>query len=83
MDFKKVFELMEKYTVEEFQQDFDNLISMVENDKKSFLLSCWRYMLEDFVKNRKNLEKKSIKLSKLKENKYVRYRWKNSRDIRS
>ena len=39
MDFKKVFELMEKYTVEEFQQDFDNLISMVENDKKSFIIT--------------------------------------------
>lgn len=39
MDLKEVFNLMEKYTVEEFQQNFDNLINMVENDRKSFIIT--------------------------------------------
>lgn len=39
MDIKRVFKGMEKYTVEEFQQNFDNLINLVENDKKSFIIT--------------------------------------------
>jgi|LakMenEpi03Aug12_release.lakeMendotaPanAssembly.Ray.scaffolds.fasta_scaffold39356_7 hypothetical protein len=59
---------MEKFTVEQFQKDFDNLFSRVENgetliiedDDKKFLLSPYEVInddlkvLDEFVKNHKN-----------------------------
>jgi len=39
MEIKKSLEGIDKYTVEQFQQNFDNLINSVENDKKSFVIT--------------------------------------------
>jgi len=39
MSIEKALESLKRYTVEEFQKDFDNLMSAVENDKKSFIIT--------------------------------------------
>jgi len=39
MSIEKALESLKRYTVEEFQNDFDNLMSAVENDKKSFIIT--------------------------------------------
>lgn len=39
MSIEKALESLKRYTVEEFQEDFDNLMSAVENDKKSFIIT--------------------------------------------
>lgn len=39
MELKKALESLKKYSVEDFQMDFDNLMSQVENDKKSFIIT--------------------------------------------
>lgn len=39
MNIKTALSNLKKYTVEEFQEDFDNLMSLVENDKKSFIIT--------------------------------------------
>jgi len=39
MSIEKALDSLKRYTVEEFQADFDNLMSLVENDKKSFVIT--------------------------------------------
>jgi PHD/YefM family antitoxin component YafN of YafNO toxin-antitoxin module len=39
MSIEKGMEGLKRYTVEEFQEDFDNLMDLVENDKKSFIIT--------------------------------------------
>lgn len=39
MSIKKSLDGLKRYTVEEFQEDFDNLMSLIENDKKSFVIT--------------------------------------------
>lgn len=39
MSIEKAFDSLKRYTVEEFQKDFDNLMNLVENDKKSFIIT--------------------------------------------
>ncbi len=39
MSIKKELGSLKRYTVEEFQEDFDNLMNLVENDKKSFVIT--------------------------------------------
>lgn len=39
MSIKKELGSLKRYTVEEFQADFDNLMNLVENDKKSFVIT--------------------------------------------
>lgn len=39
MSIDKELEALKRYTVEEFQEDFDNLMSLIENDKKSFIIT--------------------------------------------
>ena len=39
MNIEESLNCLKRYTVEEFQADFDNLMSLVENDKKSFIIT--------------------------------------------
>lgn len=39
MSIEKALDSLKRYTVEEFQEDFDNLMNLVENDKKSFIIT--------------------------------------------
>lgn len=39
MSIEKALDSLTRYTVEEFQADFDNLMSSIENDKKSFIIT--------------------------------------------
>lgn len=39
MSIQKKFSNLKRYTVEEFQEDFDNLMNLIENDKKSFVIT--------------------------------------------
>lgn len=39
MSIDKGLEGLKRYTVEEFQKDFDNLMSLIENDNKSFIIT--------------------------------------------
>jgi PHD/YefM family antitoxin component YafN of YafNO toxin-antitoxin module len=39
MSIEKALNSLKRYTVEEFQSDFDNLMNLVENDKKSFIIT--------------------------------------------
>ena len=39
MSIEKALDSLKRYTVEEFQENFDNLMNLVENDKKSFIIT--------------------------------------------
>ena len=39
MSIEESLNSLKRYTVEEFQEDFDNLMSLIENDKKSFIIT--------------------------------------------
>lgn len=39
MSIEKSLDGLKRYTVEEFQEDFDNLMSLIENDNKSFIIT--------------------------------------------
>lgn len=39
MNIEKALNGLKRYTVEEFQEDFDNLMSLIENDNKSFIIT--------------------------------------------
>ena len=39
MSIEKALDSLKRYTVEEFQDNFDNLMNLVENDKKSFIIT--------------------------------------------
>jgi len=39
MSIEKALDSLKRYTVEEFQEDFDNLMSSFENDKESFIIT--------------------------------------------
>jgi len=39
MSIEEALNSLKRYTVEEFQEDFDNLMSLIENDKKSFIIT--------------------------------------------
>ena len=39
MNNEELLNSLRKYTVEEFQKDFDNLMSLIETDKKSFIIT--------------------------------------------
>lgn len=39
MSIDKELEGLKRYTVQEFQEDFDNLMSLIENDNKSFIIT--------------------------------------------